>query len=323
MAGTYPVPVPCTEVFGNVSTCVVSSGGTTSPAALTNESWTMTTGYTSFPTAQQTTFPYNYFYIRDPADTTNEICMVILGGGGTTTWSVIRGVLGTTPVAHASGATWVQVVANGTLQNFKQTPGASVTSVTIGNNSASEIVVASYTPVSGEVDPGTTYSIIAAGTMGASTTATTIPTLQWSLYSGGSGAVGSTFTATGSTLLAQLITGSTTTTNACPPLAVTTSSTTAAGGQGSLARITPGTAFDVNGTIQWISATSAFANLNFFWTIPGAGSANFTQAYSAVNTQVTKSSLTSTNAMILTCKWGTAATSNVATCPAPLVFRES
>ena len=127
MAGTYPVPTPATEVFGNCSTCVATSTyGTTSPSALTNETWTMGTGYTNFPTAQQTNYPYNYFFIRDPADTSNEMCMVILGGGSTSTWSVIRGVLGTTPVAHGALATWEQVISSGTLQNFKQAPGALV-----------------------------------------------------------------------------------------------------------------------------------------------------------------------------------------------------
>jgi hypothetical protein len=334
MTGTYPVPTPSLEVFANCASCVIGvngyNGGTATgdaPAALTNETWTMSTGSTSFPVAQQTTFPYNYFFIRDPADTSNEICMVILGGSNTTTWSVIRGINGATST-HAAGATWTQLVAPNTLQNFKQAPGAGTTSVTIGNNSLNEIIVAAYTPYSGEVIAGTSFAIIASGTMGASTSATTVPTLQWTLYSVTSGTptIGSTFTSTNGVVLSQLLTGSIVTTNCCPPLATTTSSTTAAGGNGSLARIVPGTSFDVNGTIEWVSTTSALANLNFFWTIPAASGSTtqWTQGYTGVNTYKTATSLTATNPLILTCKWGgTAATSNVATCPAPLIFRES
>jgi len=327
MAVVFPAGI---EVFGNCSSCVATSTyGTTNPAAGTTESWTMGTGYTSFPAATfnaSTTFtnpsatpPGNYFYIRDPADTTNEIVLVYAGGGSTSTWYVQRGMNGTT-VAHASGATWVQVISPYTLQSFKQASNATVSGVTLSNTST-ETVVATYTPFSGEIEAGSVFDLIATGVLKIVTTGT-LPTLQWTLYSGGSGAAGSSFTSTGSTVLCQILTGSTATTNCSPPLATTTSSTTAVGGTGSAARMGTGVSFDVNGTVEWISTTSAIGNLNFYWTIPGAGTASFTIGISAVaSSATTLTGLTASNPMILTCKWGTASTSNVLTSQAPVIFR--
>ena len=243
MAGTYPVPTPCTEVFGNCSTCVATSTyGTTNPAALTNESWVMGTGYTNFPVAQQTNYPYNYFYIRDPADTSNEMCMVILGGGNTSSWSVIRGVLGTTPVAHASLATWEQVISEGTLQNFKQAPGAVSAQATI-TTSTTETVLATYTPVAADLTAGATWSVVAFGPVTAHGGASR-STVAFNLYWGGSGAVNGAFTLGSGKLIANLLTG----TNMPAFAAVTT--------------MIAGSSFDINGEVTWLTTVTAHANLN-------------------------------------------------------------
>jgi hypothetical protein len=254
----------------------------------------MSTGSTSFPVAQQTTFPYNYFYIRDPADTTNEICMVILGGSNTTTWSVIRGINGAT-VAHASGATWVQVIAPYTLQNFKQAPGAGVSSVTL-NTSTTETVIATYTPVTSDIVAGASFEAIAFGTFGK-VQGGALPTLQWKLYWGGSGSVGGAFTSTGSTALSTLLTGT-----SAPALLTTT---------------TTGLTFDVNGTLTLISTTSATANLNWWYN----NAASLATAASNAVTAQTATTISGAGPIILTAKWSASSASNTLTVSAPLIYR--
>lgn len=302
MAGTYPVPTPALEVFGNCSSCVVTSGGTTAPSALANESWTMGTGYTTFPTAQQANSPYTYFFIRDPADTTNEICMVILGGGGTSAWSVIRGVSGST-VAHASGATWVQVISPYTLQNFKQAVGAPTTAITVANT-ATETVLANYTPLSTDLVAGVSWDVVAFGPLAK---ANGVPGVTFSLYWGGSGAPGSAFTSTGSVLLARLAMG----TNA-PAL----NTTMAAGGS-----------FDVNGDVVLLSSTSATANLNLWYsgvlatTTANNATTTNSSSTSPYASSATAKTISGAGPIILTAAWSAASASNTITATAPLIYR--
>lgn len=98
-----------TEVFTNYAqTTTTSTSGTTAPATGTTETWTVTSS-ASFPGA---TTGGNTFHIADPA-LPGEVIQVTNVSG--TTWTVIRGAESTTPVAHATGATFKQVVSAGWL----------------------------------------------------------------------------------------------------------------------------------------------------------------------------------------------------------------
>lgn len=317
------------EVWSNCATCVIGSDGyagsgtSDAPAAGTSESWTMGTGYTSFPTASTSSVPNTFFYIRDPADTGNEIVLVTAGGGGTDAWTVTRGVNGST-TTHQAGATWEQVIGPYTLENLKQASNAYAGTVTV-SDSSTETLITSYTPgYSSEIQAGSMFDLEVNGKLGI--TSNVIPTLQWTLYSGGTAvSPGSAYSSPG-TVLCQMITGATTTTVACPPLAATTSSTTVTAGAASSYRLY-GVAFSLTGLITWISTTEAVASLDFNWVIPGSGSADTpTVAFiGAAQSNGLITGLTATNPMVLTVKWTTTttATSNVVTCYGPSLFREA
>lgn len=127
----------------------------------------MGTGFATFPLAQSTAQPNNVFYIRDPADATNEIVEVTAGGGGTASWTVTRGVGGTTPVAHATGATWVQEVSHVGLNNMDQYQGASTSTVTIASSATTnvETALAVYAPTTAEVIAGACFKFSTFGTI--------------------------------------------------------------------------------------------------------------------------------------------------------------
>jgi len=103
----------------NPSTTTTSSSGTTAPAALTTETWTVTSSAT-FPVAAT---GVSQFHIADPALPAEIIAVTNVSG---TTWSVTRG---TTPIAHATGATFYQVVSAGDLTSLapKDTPALTGT----------------------------------------------------------------------------------------------------------------------------------------------------------------------------------------------------
>lgn len=218
------------EVFANVASCVATSTyGTTAPAQGTAEVWTMGTGNGSFPAAQTSAVPNTFFYASDPADSTHEVILVT-DNSTTNTWHVTRGALGTTPVAHASGATYVQVASHGTFQNLKQAPSAAVSTVTV--NSTTETTVATYTPTTDELVAGATWEAIAFGTLqrlGGASPGQVTWKLKW-----------------GSTVVASCVTG----TNG-PTQALTT--------------VTAGNSFDVNGSLTLIDSTHAVANVNYWW----------------------------------------------------------
>lgn len=100
------------ELFADIPECSVSSGGTDAPASGTVQNWTVSGLYTGFP-------PSGAFYIKDLV-LTSEVILVIVGGSGTTSWTVIRGAAGTTPVSHSSPFTVEQVITSGSLGNFLQ-----------------------------------------------------------------------------------------------------------------------------------------------------------------------------------------------------------
>ena len=267
----------------------------------------MGTGASSFPAASSSSVPATYFYISDPADTTHEIVQVINVSG--TTWTVVRGAGSTSPVAHATGATWVQEISHLTLQNFKQTPSAVSSAVTVANT-ATETVLATYTPTSDELVAGATWEVLAFGTYAKANGVP--PSLQLAMYWGGSGAVGSAFTSTGSALMCKMLTGATTAGN------VGIINTTLASGSG----------WDLNGEIVWLSSTTATANMNVWFNNASAiNSAPVT--FNTVNTSATTPfasnatpvTISGGGPVILTVKWSAAASTSTITATAPLIRR--
>lgn len=275
------------ELFTNNASTTVSSGGTTAPAQGTTETWTVASS-ASFPAASNAANPPTYFYVFDPVAQTEVIQVTNVSG---TTWSVTRGASGTTPVAHTTGFTVYTDISAATLQNFKQTPGAATTAVTIANT-ATETVVATYQPTTDQLVPGASWEAIAFGTMGWGGAARPVQT--WRLRWGG----------VAGTQLAILALG----TNA-PVVTVTTAAT--------------GASFDVNGTVSMIDATHAVANLNWWYN----GAALTAAASNAVTSAAASGSaaapilISGSGPLVLTFQWGTAATYNTITSSAPLIYR--
>lgn len=316
MAVIFPQGI---EVFSNVASCVAAAGsggtnGTSNPAAGTTESWTVSTGFTSFPVANFTSWPTtssppgNYFYVSDPADTTHEVILVYnnnSSGSPGTSWSVQRGMNGAC-VAHASGATYVQVVSPFSLQNMKQAPGNMSSAVSV-NSTATETVLATYTPLSTDIAQGTSYRVIAFGALGW----TAVQTLQFRLMWGGSGSVGGAYTIGSGAQLAMIKTA----TN-CPALTPTTATINSA---------TLGHSFDIEGSITLLSTTTATCNMNMWYT--GATLAATAFNCSTVNTNSSGSNLSTavtisgSGPIFLTAAWGS--TTGSLTTTAPLIFRDT
>ncbi len=84
-----------TEVFTNNAQTTVSSGGTGAPASGTTETWTVASS-SSFPAIG--TGQTQQFHVADPASASEKILVKQVSG---TTWTVVRGDEGTTPVTHA------------------------------------------------------------------------------------------------------------------------------------------------------------------------------------------------------------------------------
>jgi hypothetical protein len=101
------------EIFTNQATTIVLTGGTTAPSSGTPETWTVASAV-AFPQANNAASPPTQFHVADmSAGMTGELIEVTDVVG--TTWYVVRGAEGTTPVAHASGFTITQVVTAGFL----------------------------------------------------------------------------------------------------------------------------------------------------------------------------------------------------------------
>lgn len=100
--------MPYTEGFANAGpSTIVSVGGTTAPAALTQESWTVGAGWAG-SSAALTPAPGTRFRVVDPLLPTEIVLITVTSG---TAWTAIRGWEGTTPVAHAANWTAFQIVS--------------------------------------------------------------------------------------------------------------------------------------------------------------------------------------------------------------------
>ncbi len=109
-------PTPL-EVFADLPSTTVTSGGTDAPAQGTAETWTVASS-ASFPTVLTGA---TQFHIADtaPAASTEIIAVTAISG---VSWTVTRGADGTTPVAHTAGFTVVQVVTAGVLTALQRPP---------------------------------------------------------------------------------------------------------------------------------------------------------------------------------------------------------
>jgi hypothetical protein len=94
-----------TELFANNASTTVTSGGGSTPAAGTAESWIVQDA-SSFPEASS---GVSQFRLVDRAAPSEQMIVTNTSGN---TWTVTRGAEGTTPVAHAPGFTvWADVTA--------------------------------------------------------------------------------------------------------------------------------------------------------------------------------------------------------------------
>lgn len=107
------------EQFANDAATVVSSGGSTTPAQGTQETWTVS-AISSFPVVSNTATPTTQFHITDPANPTEIMTVINVSGGGNTTWLVVRGAEGTTPVSHTAGFTVKQVLTANSITQLQR-----------------------------------------------------------------------------------------------------------------------------------------------------------------------------------------------------------
>jgi hypothetical protein len=273
------------ETFGNQPTASVTSGGTT-----TSDTSFVVTGSDSWPAASASVTPNTFFRFVDQANT-SEIMIATAAAGGvpsSQTWTVLRGQEGTTAVTHSSPWTAVQLVSAGTLQNFKQASNAATTAVAVANTTT-ETILASYTPVGIDIEPGASFEAIAFGPFGK-VLGGTLPTLTFNLRWGG----------VSGTSLCSLVTG----TNA--PAFLTT--------------VTTGLTFDVNGTVTLIDSTHAHANLNLWYN--NATSLSTTASNATISSTTSGGVVISgSGPLVLTAKWSAASASNTLTAVAPLIYR--
>lgn len=302
--------MPVTTFANNPSTTVAvngyESGAATgdAPAALTAEVWTMTSS-TEFTVANSSAVPATQFHIADEAAPTELITVTLMNGTSNNTWAVTRGAEGTTPVTHAAGATFYQVVTAGDLQNFKQVPSTLYSPTTV--TSTTETVLASYSVPAADFQTGATFEIVAFGPWNTGGTSTK-SIFQFALYWGGSGAVGSAFVATGSTKLAWIKSGTNT--------AALTNTT-----------IVAGNSWDLNASITLLSGTTAAANMNVWYTqtitvIGISATTTNTNASGLSEASAVGTISGSSGPIILTGYWPTASASSL-TAVAPVIYRSA
>jgi hypothetical protein len=109
------------EVFSNLGTTTVASGGTGAPAQGTQETWTVASS-SSFPAASSAASPPTQFHVADTASGKGTEIIAVINVSGTT-WTVVRGSSGTdatTPVTHSAGFTVQQVVTSSGLGGMLQ-----------------------------------------------------------------------------------------------------------------------------------------------------------------------------------------------------------
>jgi hypothetical protein len=110
------------EVFANIPSTTVTSGGTDAPAAGTQQTWTVASS-AGFPAVSSSATPPTQIHIADVSLNSEVISVTNISG---TTWTVTRGAESTTPVAHAAGFTAYQVVSAGAYAQLRDTDWLNV-----------------------------------------------------------------------------------------------------------------------------------------------------------------------------------------------------
>lgn len=111
------MPYVSMEVFANLATTTVSSGGTSAPLAGTIETWTVASA-SGWPVA---IINAAQFHIADTAAGYQSEMITVLATSGTT-WTVLRGAEATTPLAHLAGFTITGVTTAGALAALQYHP---------------------------------------------------------------------------------------------------------------------------------------------------------------------------------------------------------
>lgn len=275
------------ETFGNQPYGSVTAGGTTT----SDTAFTVTPlNSSTWPAAQSTNVPHTFFRFVD-VNNTSEIMVATVAPGGSgsgQSWTVSRGQEGTSGIAHTSPWTCRQLISAGTLQNFKQSPAASTSAVTV--NSTTETAVAIYQPTADQLAGGTAFEAVAFGTwqrLGGTAPGQLTWRLRWGWVSSG----------TPGTAVASLVTN----TNS-PTAAITT--------------VAAGSSWDCNGTFTFIDTTHATANLNF-WFVGSAAATINTGLVSTGSVAISGS-----GPLALTCQiGGTLGTSEQIVSSAPMIYR--
>jgi hypothetical protein len=274
------------EQFGNNPSTTVAANGYNggsatgdAPASNTQETWTVTSS-TEFPAASDTADPTTGFRISDPAAPTEIIGVINVSGD---TWILIRGIEGTTPVTHAAGATFYQVVTAGSLGLLAQKETLAAGGLVSANDTATTETVFSYTPsTQDQPAAGVAYEFFAFGTLNTYTGGTTTADFNLTFTLSWNGVTLATFS----------------TENADFPLL--SSSISYSG-------------FWLEGAVICLSATSMVAGMNFMtkklqtsYSIPTA-SGDHTAAMAGVT-------VSGAGPLKLTVAWSTAETTNLLTC---------
>lgn len=123
------------ELFSkNLGSTTVASGGTDAPASGTVQTWTVASS-ASFPAASNATSPPTQFHVQEnDAQRQTEIIAVTHVSG--TTWTVVRGDEGTTPVAHPAGFTVVQTITAEGLTALLANAGVYLEAIVKGGSAA-------------------------------------------------------------------------------------------------------------------------------------------------------------------------------------------
>ena len=269
-----PTAFTSSTVYANNPSVTVTAGGTTASSG--DNSLTVSSS-AAFPAASSTAVPKTYFKIADPVQPTEIMTVTNVSG---TTWTVTRGAEGSSITTHAASWTAYQVITAGDMLSMQQASGAIVTPVTL-NASTTETVMNYYQPMNNEIVAGTGYRLLANGTIA---TASTVPTLQWKLYWGATGASGAAVS--GGTGLTSIITGT-----KCPAL---------------VASIASGSFFTVEAHVIFLSTTSVLSTINVFWQ-------NTTTTYSGVAAAGAGTTISGTGPISMTAKWSAATSGNALT----------
>ena len=125
------------EVFANQPATTVSSGGTDAPASGTQETWTVASS-AEFAAASSSGTPPTQFHVADVASSASSELIAVINISGTT-WTVLRGAEGTTPVAHVAGFTIYQVVSANALEQASRVDWLNLVTVFGADNTGATL----------------------------------------------------------------------------------------------------------------------------------------------------------------------------------------